>query len=135
MPVSLSLEIEGQYSYDNENWYPILKDTCFSDSEKELWLKLDFDVNEYTMGRLNFYRDHIGVSIYIENELVYMDAQTEVMQMRNQLFPTMCSRTWDCWLVNGQVDAKEITIRLLDFHEHGNNRAYQNFIDSLCISA
>ena len=45
MPVSLSLEIEGQYSYDNENWYPILKDTCFSDSEKELWLKLDFDVN------------------------------------------------------------------------------------------
>lgn len=135
MPVSLSLEIEGQYSYDNENWYPILKDTCFSDSEKELWLKLDFDVNEYTMGRLNFYRDHIGVSIYIENELVYMDAQTEVMQMRNQLFPTMCSRTWDCWLVDGQTDAKEITIRLFDFHEHGNNRAYQNFIDSLCISA
>lgn len=134
MSVSLPLEIAGQYSYDNENWYPISTDTEFSDKEIELWLKLSFDTAKYAMRRLNFYRDHIGVSIYIMDELVYIDAQTEIMQIRNELFPSMCNRTWECWYIDAQTDAKEIVIRLIDFHKYGNNRAYEHFLDSLCIS-
>ena len=74
MPVPKEYVFTGEYSYDGKNWYPYNEDSDVSALEGDMVVKghLDSDIPEG--GILNFYCNHIGMSIYlmINMEMILM---------------------------------------------------------------
>ena len=80
MPIPMNLTFTGEYSYDGDNWYPYNKDSDMSALDGDVTVKGHFDVDIPEEAILNFYCNHIGVSMYVNGEQVYMDAPTEIHQ-------------------------------------------------------
>ena len=78
MPVPRECVFSGEYSYDGENWYPYNEDSDISAFKGDLVLKghSDSDIEEETI--LNFLCNHIGVSVYVNGEIIFMDAPSEI---------------------------------------------------------
>ena len=90
----LPLTISGEYSYDGETWMPLSDDAQLSALRGSVILRGHLDVEISEGGCLNYYRNHIGVSMYINGEQWAMDALTKCASMGISLMPSMCGR-WE----------------------------------------
>ena len=128
----LPLTIRGEYSYDGENWMPLTDDAELSALRGSVILRghLNFEIPKGSS--ILYYRNHIGVSLYIHGELWMMDAVTETASMGIGLMRSMCGTEWVGGYSPGITPEDELEIHLYNPHDHGNGTAYRDFLNSLC---
>lgn len=95
MPVPMNLTFTGEYSYDEESWYPYNEESNISALYGDVAVRGHFDAEIPEGAILNFYCNHIGVSMYVNGEQVYMDAPTEIKNYGMDLMPSMCGKRWE----------------------------------------
>ena len=134
MPVPREYVLLGEYSYDGENWYPYNEDSDISALEGDLVVRghLDSDVTEGAM--LNIFCNHIGVSIYVNGEMVYIDAPSEIKNYGIDLMSSMCGKRWEQLLFPVITTEDEIEFHFINYHKHGNKNAYKEALSSLLIT-
>lgn len=133
-PLPVPLKLIGEYSYNGVDWYPLEEDSELDALAGDLIIRGHFS-REVENIPLNYYRNHIGVSVWVNDELFYMDAQTEVGLLGIGLTESMCGCEWNNFMVERIVPEDEIEIRLINYHQFGNRTAYRDFVDTLCSSA
>ncbi|MBQ2271703.1 MAG: hypothetical protein II335_07950, partial [Firmicutes bacterium] len=73
LPIPMPQEFIGEYSFDGEHWETLTPESELSARNKDLYLRGSF-LREMGEGwQLNFYRNHIGVQISINGQLIYQD--------------------------------------------------------------
>ena len=134
MPVPMKLMFTGEFSYDGENWYPYNEDSHISALDGDVTVKGHFDVAIPEGAILNFYCNHIGVSMYVNGEQVYMDAPTEIKNYGIELMPSMCGKRWSQMLCPTITVEDEVEFRFINYHKYGNKEAYNELL-STCVLA
>lgn len=134
LSVPLPVQVSGEYSYDGQTWLPLQEESGISALDGDLMVRGHF-TEEITEGAcLNYYRDHIGVSLYVNGQLVFIDAQTEVGQYGIGLMDSMCGKEWQGLLSPGITKEDQIEIHLVNYHKYGNKAAYRELMNTLCIT-
>ena len=133
LSIPIPLTFSGEYSYDGENWMPLSDDAELSALRGSVILRghLDVEIAEGTY--LNYYRNHIGVSMYINGEQQAMDSVTYFASEGIGLMPSMCGREWDGIYLPDITPEDEVEIHLYNPHTHGNESAYRDFLNTFCI--
>ena len=134
MPVPMNLTFTGEFSYDGENWYPYNEDCDMSALEGDVTVRGHFDLDIPEGAILNFYSNHIGVSIYVNGELSYMDTPTEIKNYGIELMPSMCGKRWEQVLCPEITVEDKIEFRLTNYHNYGNKEAYKELL-ATCLLA
>ncbi len=134
MPIPRNLTFTGEFSYDAENWYPYNDESDISALDGDITVKGHFDKDILEGEILNFYCNHIGVSMYVNGEQVYMDAATEIKNYGIDLMPSMCGKHWEQILCPTITVEDEVEFRFINYHKYGNKEAYKEFL-STCILA
>ena len=134
LPISMKLTFTGEFSYDEENWYPYNEDSDMSALDGDVTVKGHFDVEISEGAILNFYCNHIGVSMYVNGEQVYMDAPTEIKNYGIDLMPSMCGKRWAQILCPEITVEDEVEFRFINYHKYGNKEAYKELL-STCLLA
>lgn len=134
MPVPCELIFTGEYSYDGEHWYPYNENSVLSALEGEVTVKGHFDTDISEGAILNFYCNHIGVSIDVNGEPMYVDAPAEIMSYGAGLTPSMCGKRWEQILCPAISAEDELEFRLCNYHKHGNESAYKEVLSTCFIT-
>ena len=134
MPIPMNLTFTGEFSYDGENWYPYNEDSHISALDGDVAVKGHFDVDIPEGAILNFYCNHIGVSLYVNGEQVYMDVPTEIKNYGIDLMPSMCGKRWEQILCPTITVEDEVEFRFINYHKYGNKEAYKELL-STCLIA
>lgn len=134
MPVPMKLTFTGEFSYDGENWYPYNEDSDMSALDGDVTVRGHFDEDIPEGAMLNFYCNHIGVSMYVNGEQVYMDAPTEIKNYGIDLMPSMCGKRWSQILCPTVNIEDEVEFRFTNYHKYGNKEAYKELL-STCLIA
>ena len=134
MPIPVECYFSGEYSYDGDNWYIYNEDSDMSALKGDMIVKghLDSDIAEGVM--LNFFCNHIGVSIYVNGERMYIDAPAEIKSYGIDLMPSMCGKRWEQMLCPLITTEDEIEFRFINYHKHGNKNAYKEALSSLLMT-
>lgn len=134
MPIPYEINFEGEYSYDGENWYPYSKNANMSALDGDIIVKghLDIDIEEGAV--LNFFCNHIGTSMYLNGERLYIDAAAELSSLRMDLLPSMCGKRWEQVSCPEITTEDEIIIEMINCHAHGNKGAYLELMDNILIT-
>lgn len=134
MPIPRNLTFMGEYSYDGENWYPYNEDSAISALDGDITVRGHFDIDISEGAILNFYCNHIGVSMYVNGEQVYMDASTEIKNYGIDLMPSMCGKQWKQMLCPAITVEDEVEFHFINYHKYGNKEAYKELL-STCLLA
>ena len=134
MPIPRNLTFTGEYSYDGEKWYQYNENSDISALDGDITVKGYFDVDISEGAILNFYCNHIGVSMYVNGEQVYMDAPTEIKNYGIDLMPSMCGKRWGQILCPAITVEDEVEFHFINYHKFGNKEAYKEFL-STCLLA
>ena len=134
MPIPKKYVFTGEYSYDGTNWYPYSEDSEISALDGDIIIKghLDSDIPEG--GILNIYCNHIGISMYMNGELVFIDTLTEIRNYGIDVKASMCGKRWEQLLCPEILAEDEIEIRLINYHNHGNKNAYKEVLSSFLMT-
>lgn len=127
----LPLRFTGDYSRDGETWYPLDETADLDALQGELYLRGHLSDEVVSGGRLYYYQDHIGVTIFLNGELLSMDTVSEYEEYGLSPDPSVCGSQWYYVLSPGITPEDEVTFRLCDPHSHGNGRAYREFLETL----
>lgn len=132
--VPLPIDLIGEYSYDGENWYPYNENNEISALDGDVIVKghLNEDILEGAI--LNVYSNHIGISMYVNGELFYIDTQLEIKNYGIDLMPSMCGKRWEQMLCPMITTEDEIEFHFSNCHKHGNKNAYKEALSSLFIT-
>lgn len=123
--------ITGEYSRDGETWYPLDDDADLNALDGDLFLRGHFGYDVMSGGRLYYYQNHIGVTIYHNGELLFQDTLSWYEKEGLALAPSMCGIRWDYIMSPGITTEDEVELRLHNPHRHGNSSAYRDFLNSL----
>ena len=134
MPVPMNLVFTGEYSYDGDNWYQYNEECDISALDGDVIVKGYFDTEIFEGVILNFYRNHIGVSMYVNGEQVYMDAPTEIKNYGKDLMPSMCGKQWEQILCPAITVEDEVEFHLINYHKYGNKEAYKEFLSTFILA-
>ena len=134
MPVPMGLTFTGEYSYDGDNWYTYSEDSDMSALDGDITVKGHFDTDIPKGAILNFYCNHIGVSMYVNGEQVYMDAPTEIRNYGIDLMPSMCGKRWGQMLCPEITVEDEVEFHFINYHKYGNKEAYKELLTT-CLLA
>ena len=134
MPIPLKLTFTGEYSYDGDTWYEYNEECDMSAFDGDVIIKGHFDEEIFEGVILNFYRNHIGVSMYVNGEQVYMDAPTEIKNYGKDLMPSMCGKQWEQILCPEITVADEVEFHLTNYHKYGNKEAYREFLSTFLLA-
>ena len=132
LPIPMPQEFIGEYSYDGENWQILSEESDISALKGDLYLRGTF-LREMGEGwQLNYYRNHIGVSLKVNGELIYQDDVLSIPNLEPEMFASMCARAWMGTLVPAIGTEDTIEIYLHNPHVYGNETAYRDFLTTLC---
>ena len=134
MPIPLKLTFTGEYSYDGDTWYEYNEECDMSALAGDVIIKGRFDEEIFEGVILNFYRNHIGVSMYVNGEQVYIDAPTEIKNYGKDLMPSMCGKQWEQILCPAITVADEVEFHLTNYHKYGNKDAYREFLSTFLLA-
>ena len=134
MPVPMPCAFTGEYSYDGETWYPYSEDCDMSAYDGDVIVKGHLDTDIMEGGVLNFFCNHIGVTLYANGELLYMDPISEIKNHGVDLMASMCGKRWSQMLCPEITTAEEIEFHFTNHHKYGNERAYKEVLSSLYIT-
>lgn len=134
MPVPREYVFIGEYSYDGNNWYTYSQNSDISALDGDMVVKghLDSDIPEG--GILNFYCNHIGVSIYVNGEPLFIDTPSEMNSYGKDLMASMCGKRWEQLMCPEISTEDEIEIHFINHHNHGNENAYKEALSSFLIT-
>lgn len=132
LPVPMPQSFAGEYSYDQENWYPLESAEKLSALDGDLYLRGHFEQNIYEESRLYYYSDHIGCEMSINGEPYWQDIVLEIEQYDIDLQPSMCMRGWQfLHFPTGLSADAQVEIHLKNPHAFGNKNAYKEFLSTL----
>ena len=132
LPIPMPQEFIGEYSYDGETWQPLTDESDISALKGDLYLRGTF-LREMGEGwQLNYYRNHIGISLKVNGELIYQDDILSIPDLKPELFASMCARAWMGTLVPDIGTEDIVEIYLHNPHVCGNETAYRDFLTTLC---
>jgi len=134
MPIPRNLTFTGEFSYDGENWYPYNEGSDISALDGDVIVRGHFDGDILEGAILNFYCNHIGVSMYVNGEQVYMDAPTEIRNYGIDLMPSMCGKRWAQMLCPEITVEDEVEFHFINYHKYGNKEAYKELLTT-CLLA
>lgn len=134
MPIPMNLTFAGEYSYDGDNWYSYSEDSDMSALDEDITVKGHFDTDIPEGAILNFYCNHIGVSMYVNGELVYMDAPTEMKFYGKNLMPSMCGKRWEQILCPEISLEDEVEFHFINYHKYGNKEAYKELLSTFFLA-
>ncbi|MBR5579274.1 MAG: histidine kinase [Lachnospiraceae bacterium] len=134
MPKPVVHEFTGEYSYDGENWYEYHKESDLSALKGDVIVKGHFNSEILEGDVLNLYCNHIGVSIYVNGELLYIDTPAEIKNYGIDLMASMCGKRWEQVLCPMITPEDEIQFEFLNYHSHGNENAYREVLSSFLIT-
>ena len=134
MPIPMNLTFTGEFSYDGENWCPYNEDSDMSALDGDVAVRGHFDRDISEGAILNFYCNHIGVSMYVNGQMVYMDTPTEIINYGIDLMPSMCGKQWEQILCPTITVDDEVEFRFINYHKYGNKEAYKELL-STCLLA
>ena len=80
----------GEYSRDGEVWYPLDDNADLNALDGDLFLRGHFSYDIFDGGRLYYYQNHIGVTIYLNGELLLIDTISEYEEEGLALEPSLC---------------------------------------------
>ena len=121
----------GEYSRDGEVWYPLDDNADLNALDGDLFLRGHFSYDIFDGGRLYYYQNHIGVTIYLNGELLLIDNISEYEEEGLVLEPSMCGSRWDYIMPPGITTEDVVELRLHNPHSHGNSSAYRDFLNTL----
>ena len=132
LPIPMPQELVGEYSRDGETWHPLTEESDISALKGDLYLRGTF-LREMAEGwQLNYYRNHIGVAIKVNGQLIYQDDILSIPNLKPDLFASLCARVWTGTLVPAIGPEDTIEIYLHNPHAYGNETAYRDFLTTLC---
>ena len=134
MPIPKEYVFMGEYSYDGKKWYPYNEESEVSALEGDMVVKGHFDSDITEGGMLNFYCNHIGMSIYVNGEALFIDTQSEIKNYGIDLMASMCGKRWEQLLCPEITVEDEIEIRFINYHNYGNKNAYKEALSSFLIT-
>lgn len=134
LAVPMEYSFTGEYSYDGQNWYPYSEDGDISAFDGEMIVKGHFDSDVPEGGILNFYCNHIGMTIYVNSEMIYMDAPAEMKFLGKDLMASMCGKHWEQLMCPEITTEDEIEIHLINYHTYGNKNAYKEVLSSFLMT-
>lgn len=134
MPVPKEYVFIGEYSFDGTNWYPYNANADLSAFEGDVVVKGHLDSDVLEGGILNFYNNHIGISIYVNGEMIYMDAATELKRFGKDLIPSVCGKRWEQLMCPKIMPEDEIEFHFTNCHNYGNENAYKEALSSLLMT-
>ena len=134
MPVPKEYVFLGEYSYDGENWYPYNEDSEVSALEGDMVVRGHLDSDILEGGMLNFYCNHIGVSVYVNGEPLFIDTPSEIKNYGIDLMASMCGKRWEQLLCPNITTEDEIEIRFINYHNYGNKNAYKEMLSSFLVT-
>ena len=130
----LHQDFTGEYSRDGETWYPLDDHSDLDALDGDLFLRGHFSHEIVEGGRLYYYQNHIGVTIYFNGELLLIDTILEYEEQGLALEPSMCGSRWNYIISPGITTEDEVEFRLHNPHSHGNSSAYRDFLNTLYAS-
>lgn len=127
------LTFSGEYSQDGEHWLPLTgTDLSFQGGTLSLRGRFDTDIPEGL--RIYWYRDHIGVEMAVNGELVSCDTVAMLLQEDIQITPDLCGSLWDYQLSPGITPGDTVEFHLYAPHSHGSQGAIQEFLGNLYLT-
>lgn len=132
LSIPLPLTFSGEYSYDEENWTPLSDDAELSALCGSVILRGHLNEEIPEGAYLYYYRNHIGVSMYINGEQWALDAITDCASRGIGLMASMCGREWGSIYSPDINPEDELEIHLYNPHAHGNGTAYRDFLNTFC---
>ena len=132
LPIPMPQSFLGEYSYDQENWYPLESAGKLSALDGDIYLRGHFEQNIYEEARLYYYSDHIGCEILIDGELYWQNIVLDIERFGIDLQPSMCTRAWQfLHFPTGLSTDTQVEIHLTNPHTFGNKNAYNAFLSTL----
>ncbi len=127
------LMITGEYSYDGISWYPLEEDNDLSTKSGKVIIRGKVNTHIYEGLRISYLRNHIGVRVSLNQQLIYMDVRAELTAYGMELTPAMCGSEWSGFRTPEITDKDTIEIELFTLHDFGCSTAFNDFVKSLCI--
>ena len=124
LPVPLEMDFVGEYSFDGETWYEYSKSADISSFSGDVTFRGNFTEEIREGATLNFFINHIGISMYVNGNMIYMDTPTQLKDMGRDLMSSMCGQKWSNFVCPHIATTDEVEIRFINFHHHGNRNAY-----------
>ena len=134
LAVPMEYSFTGEYSYDGQNWYPYSEDSDISALDGDMIVKGHFDSDIPEGGILNFYCNHIGMTIYVNGEMIYMDAPAEMKFLGKDLMASMCGKHWEQLMCPEITTEDEVEIHFINYHTYGNKYAYKEVLSSFLMT-
>lgn len=134
LAVPMEYSFTGEYSYDGQNWYPYSEDSDISALDGDMIVKGHFDSDIPEGGILNFYCNHIGMTIYVNGEMIYMDAPAEMKFLGKDLMASMCGKHWEQLMCPEITTEDEVEIHFINYHTYGNKYAYKEVLLSFLMT-
>lgn len=125
---TLPVSFRGEYRQGEGEWKELKTDTKLSAFDGDLWLRGELD--ESMDAVLYFHRDHLALTIYVDEEPIYWSGY-EPGDGREGL----CGDMWTGWWIREEYLGRELRIHLSNPHKYGNPNAYHEFLDSLHYGA
>ena len=130
LPIPRTITFSGEYSYDGENWYPYDENSDISALDGDLTVRGHFDADIFEGEILNVYCNHIGVSIHVNGEQVYMNTPAELKSYGVDLMPSMCGKRWEQIACPEIAAEDEVEFRFMNYHKYGNKEAYKEVLST-----
>lgn len=127
------LHLTGEYSRDGETWSP-LEEADFSDWEGDILLRGHFDADIPEGLRIYWYRDHIGIELFVNGERESCDTVAMLLQLGEKITADFCGSEWYYQLSPGILPEDTVEFRLYDPHPYGNGGAVREFLDNLYVT-
>lgn len=123
------LSFHGEYRLGDGSWETYTENTEISALKGDLYLKGKFEYGIPENVPINFYLDHIAVSMSVNGEQVYISC---VMEAPGAI-SDMCGTSWGSWYSTGINPEDEVEIHLHNPHRFGNKKAYEEFLKTIYV--
>ena len=135
LTVPLPLKFAGEYSFDGgESWQVLTAASDLSTDQGDLMLRGHFDEEIFPGGILYQYRDHFGITTNVNGEFHSISYQAEILawgEAGRSYRADNCSREWTrIEFENGLALTDTLEIHLQKMHEHIDEDAYRNFLNT-----
>ena len=134
MAIPLELEFIGEYNQGTDEWFEYTKESDISALDGDLIIRGHFNEDVFADAIINMYCNHIGISVYVNEEPVFIDYLTEVKNYGMNVTPSMCGKRWEQFIVPEISSKDTMEIRFINHHEHGNSQAFEEAISNIYIA-
>ena len=124
----------GSYSYDGFHWQQITPQSMPSAMHERVMLRGHFTEEIPAGYRLYYYRDHISISVYRDDECILSNKDTLLTEQGPQRLTDLCGREWMFIVSPGLTPEDTVDNNLRKRQFYSNESAYREFLTTTYIS-